>query len=61
MTTATQRVSAKLMREAGHSYEQIGAFFGVKADTARVWFDKEFARNQASKFKAKAFRKKKGW
>lgn len=61
MTTATQRASAKLMLEAGHSYAQVAGFFGVKEDTARAWFDEEFAKNQTKKFKTRSFKKSRGW
>lgn len=61
MTTAAQRASAQLMIRDGHSLEQVAGFFGVKPDTVRAWYDPEFAKEQSSKFKARAFKKSRGW
>ena len=61
MTTKTDRANAKLMQDAGYDFEQIGAFYGVKADTVRGWVDPAFKASQAKKFALRNFKKSKGW
>lgn len=61
MTTATQRASAMLMLETGYPVESVAAFFGVREDTVRGWSDPGFRSEQRKKFKAKNFKRRKGW
>ena len=61
MTTKAQRASAKLMLEADYPLESVAALFNVKPDTVRAWTDEKFAAAQVRKFKARSFRRSKGW
>lgn len=50
-----------LMLETGYPVESVAAFFNVKEDTVRGWSDPGFRAEQRKKFKARNFRKSKGW
>ncbi len=61
MATKSQRLQALELLRTGYSFDSVAAFFNVKPDTVRGWSDPEFAKVQASKFKARSFKKSRGW